>query len=263
VIDRVTGQLQRLALIASITFRSNFVGGRLWISALLAALPPVLLAAFLAYGVTGATLVDGWGALTVTLVLSVQLPLTALLVGIGLFRTEIEEDTLPYLTLRTIARPSIVIGKYVGGLGATLTFLVPSFAVSLAVTAAGADGAGFPSGFIAAGLAILLLGAVAYVAIYLLMGLVTRSAVVVGLVYAFLWEFVLQNFPGHLPQLTVYYYLRTIGAELTSAAPIGSYATSVGFAAAIGVVVAVALVALGLACVVVNWVETAPDRSDA
>jgi ABC-2 type transport system permease protein len=259
----MTGQLQRLAIIVGITYRSNFVGGRLWISALLAALPPVLLAAFLAYGVSGTTLISGWGALMITLVLSVQLPLTALLIGIGLFRTEIEEDTLPYLTLRTIARPSIVVGKYLGGLAAALTFLLPSFGISLAVTAAGAEGVAFPAGFVAAGLVILLLGAIAYLAVYLLMGLVTRSAVVVGLVYAFLWEFVLQNFPGHLPQLTVYYYLRTLGAELTSAGPIGSYATSVGLAAAVGTVAGVTIVALALACVVVNWVETAPDRSDA
>jgi ABC-2 type transport system permease protein len=259
----MTSQARRLAVIIGMTYRSVFTGGRLWISALLAALPPVLLAAVLSYGTGGASLISGFGNVAVTLVLSVQLPLTTLIIGVGLFRTEIEEDTLPFLTLRTVARPSIVIGKYLGGWLAALTFLLPSFGISLAITAAGADGIAFPSGYVAAALALVVLGSVAYLAIYLLMGLVTPSAVVVGLVYAFLWEFVLPLFPGHLPQVTVYYYLRTMAAWLTSSAPLGSYSTSVGLGAALGVPLGVAFISLLLACLVVGYVETAPGRSDS
>ncbi|MCI4372457.1 MAG: ABC transporter permease subunit [Thermoplasmata archaeon] len=259
----MTSQVRRLAVIVGMTYRGSFLGGRLWISTLLAGLPPVLLAAFYAYGVTGTDLITGFGNVVVTLILSVQLPLTALILGVGLFRTEIEEDTLPFLTLRTVARPSIVIGKYLGGWAALLTFLLPSFGVSLAIAAAGAQGASFPSGDVAAGLLIVLLGSVTYLAIYLLMGLVTRSAVILGLVYAFLWEFVLPLFPGHLPQITVYYYLRTGAANVTSAAPLGSYSTTVGLAAALAAPLGVAAVALVLACLVVGYVETAPGHSDS
>jgi len=259
----MTSQFRRLAVILAMTYRGSLVGGRLWISTLLAALPPVLLAAFFAYGVGGADLITGFGNVVVTLVLSVQLPLTALIIGVGLFRTEIEEDTLTFLTLRTIARPSIVIGKYLGGWAATLTFLLPSFGISLGVAYAGASGASFPAGYVAAGLLLVVVGSVAYLAIYLLLGLVTRSAVVLGLVYAFLWEFVLPLFPGHLPQVTVYYYLRSAAAGVTSAAPLGSYSTSVSLAAAVAAPLAVAAIALVLGCVVVGYVETAPGRSDS
>lgn len=258
----MTSRARQLSVIMGLTYRGNFVGGRFWISALLAALPPVVLAAFLVYGVSGADLVTGFGNVVVTLVLSVQVPLTTLIIGVGLFRTEIEEDTLPFLTLRTVARPSIVIGKYIGGWAAALTFLLPSFGVSLAVTSAGAQGSAFPDGYISAGLVLVLVGSVAYLAIYLLLGLVTRSAVVLGLVYAFLWEFVLRLFPGHLPQITVYYYLRTAAASLTSSAPLGSYSTSLVLSEAVGAPLAVAAVALILACVEVGYVETAPSRSD-
>jgi ABC-2 type transport system permease protein len=259
----MTSQVRRLAVIVGMTYRGCFTGGRLWISALLAALPPVLLAAVLVYGVSGADLITGFGNVVVTLVLSVQLPLTTLIIGVGLFRTEIEEDTLPFLTLRTIARPSIVIGKYVGGWAAALTFLLPSLGISLGIAGAGAGGAAFPAGAVAAALAIVLLGSLAYLAIYLLMGLVTPSAVVLGLVYAFLWEFVLPLFPGHLPQITVYYYLRTIAACLTSSGPLGAHSTSIGLAAAVAVPVGVAFAGLVLACLVVGYVETAPGRSDS
>jgi ABC-2 type transport system permease protein len=258
----VTGQLRRLGVIAAVTYRGTFAGGRLWISALLAVLPPVLLGAVFAYGTTGSSLLNGFEDVVVTLVLSVQLPLTTLIIGVGLFRTEIEEDTLPYLTLRTVARPVIVLGKYLGGWAAALTFLLPSFGVALAIAAAGAEGAALPSGMVAAGLTLVLLGSVAYLAVYLLIGLVTPSAVVVGLVYAFLWEFVLPLFPGHLPQITVYYYLRTAAAGLTTVGPLGSYSTSVGLAAATSVPLGVAAVALVLAGVVVGYVETAPGRLD-
>jgi ABC-2 type transport system permease protein len=258
----MTSQARRLAVLVGMTYRGVFTGGRLWISALLAALPPVLLAAVWAYGVSGATLITGFGNVAVTLVLSVQLPLTTLIIGVGLFRTEIEENTLPFLTLRTVARPSIVVGKYLGGWLASLTFLLPSFGISLAIAAAGAGGIAFPSGYVAAALAILLLGSVAYLGIYLLMGLVTPSAVVLGLVYAFLWEFVLPLFPGHLPQITVYYYLRTMAADLTSAAPLGSYSTSIALAVAVAVPLGIAAAALLLACLVVGYVETAPGRTD-
>jgi ABC-2 type transport system permease protein len=258
----MTSQARRFAVIVGMAYRGNFTGGRLWISTLLAALPPVLLAVVFAYGVTGADLITGFGNVVVTLVLSVQLPLTTLIIGVGLFRTEIEEDTLPFLTLRTIARPSIVLGKYLGGWGAGLTFLLPSFGVSLGIAAAGAQGAAFPAGYIAAGLLLVLLGSVAYLAIYLLLGLVTPSAVVLGLVYAFLWEFVLPLFPGHLPQITVYYYLRTAAASLTTAGPLGSYSTSIGLGAAVTVPLAVAAVGLLLACLMVGYVETAPGRPE-
>jgi ABC-2 type transport system permease protein len=258
----VTSQARRLAVLVAMTYRGTFVGGRLWISTLLAALPPVILGAFLAYGVTGAALISGFGNVVLLLVLSVQLPLTTLILGVGLFRTEIEEDTLPFLTLRTIARPSIVVGKYLGGWAAALTFLLPSFAVSVGVTAAGAQGASFPPGDLLSALTLVLLGSVVYLAIYLLMGLVTRSAVILGLVYAFLWEFVLRLFPGHIPQITVYYYLRTVAAELTAADPLGSYSTSVGLGAALAVPLGIAVVALVLASVVVGYVETAPGRAD-
>ncbi len=258
----MTSQLRRLAVLIALTFRGAFVGGRLWISALLAALPPVLLAALAAYGQTGAPLLAGFGEVELTLVLSVQLPLTTLILGVGLFRNEVEEDTLPYLTLRTIARPSIVLGKYFGGWAAALAFLLPSFAVTLAIAQVGAQGATFPPGFIAAALALVVLGSIAYLAVYLLIGLVTPSAVVVGLVYAFLWEFVLRLFPGHIPQVTLYYYLRTVASALTSGSPFGGYASVVSLATAVAVLLVVPAAALVLASLVVGQVETAPGRSD-
>jgi ABC-2 type transport system permease protein len=258
----MTSAARRLAVLVGVTYRGTFVGGRLWISALLAALPPLFLAALFAYGVRGADLLSGFGNVVVALVLSVQLPLTTLIIGVGLFRTEIEEDTLTFLTLRTIARPLIVIGKYLGGWGAVLTFLLPSFGVTLGVAYAGAAGASFPQGYIAAGLLVVLLGSIAYLAIYLLMGLVASSAVVLGLVYAFLWEFVLRLFPGRIPQVTVYYYLRASAASLTTAAPLGSFSKSVGLAGAIAAPLCVAAAGLLLACLVVGYVETAPGRAE-
>jgi ABC-2 type transport system permease protein len=256
------GQARRAAFLVALTYRGSLTGGRLWISALLAALAPVLLGAVVAYGDTGTTVLSGWGTVLTTLVLSVQLPLTALIIGVGLFRTEIDEDTLPYLTLRTLARPWLVVGKYLGGWLAVLTFLLPSFAISLGITAYAADGVGFPSGYGLAGLALVVLGSLVYLAIYLVIGLVTPSAVVVGLVYAFLWEFVLPLFPGHLPQVTVYYYLRALAASITSAGALGSYPNAVGLGGALAVLLGVALAALVLAGVVVGYVETAPGRSE-
>jgi ABC-2 type transport system permease protein len=259
----MTRPTPRFVTVAALSYRGAFVGGRLWISALLAALPAVLLAAFWAYGVTGSALVAAFGSVQETLVLSVQLPLTALLLGVGLFRSEIEDDTLTFLTLRTVSRPSIVVGKYLGGWAAALTFLLPSLGTSLAVALAGSAGAVIPSGYLAAPFAVLLLGSGAYLAVYLLIGLVTPSAVVVGLVYAFLWEFVLPLLPGHLPEITVYYYLRTVAADLTSAGPWGSYPGSVGLGLATVVPITVAAAALVLASVVIRVVETAPGRVEA
>ncbi|MCI4365110.1 MAG: ABC transporter permease [Thermoplasmata archaeon] len=244
------------------TYRGTFLGGRFWISTLLAALPPILLGAFVADGVSGARLISAFGAIVATLVLSVEVPLITLIIGVGLFRTEIEEDTLPFLTLRTVARPIIVLGKYLGGWAAALTFLLPSLGLSLALMLAGADGVAVPAGYLSAVGALVFLGSVAYLAVYLLIGLVTRTAIVVGLVYAFLWEFILPLFPGHLPQITVYYYLRTVAALLTSAAPFGGYSSSAGLGVAVAVPVVVAIVTLLLASVVFRFVETAPGRTE-
>jgi hypothetical protein len=58
--------------------------------------------------------------------------------------------------------------------------------------------------------AVVVLACLAYGAFFQLLGLASRSALLVGLIYGFLWEELLLLLPGQFPKLTVLYYLFTV-----------------------------------------------------
>ncbi|MDO8106375.1 ABC transporter permease [Isoptericola sp. b441] len=129
-------------------------------------------------------LVDGLG-------LGTLLPLTCLLIGTGVIGSEIDDGSIVYLLAKPVARRTILLSKLVVAWGAALVFAV--LPTVLAVEVAGDEGARLALGVgVTAALAAL-----AYVAIFVALSVVTRNAVILGLLYALLWESVLGGYvPG-------------------------------------------------------------------
>src|SRR5580700_10738141 len=97
---------------------------------------PLLVLAIASGNFNGLDLLSAAETLFSTLFLPVVLGLVCLVQGVSLFRTELEDDTLLYPMKRTVPRPSVVVGKYLGFLASTLLALLPSALIGFAIAAA-------------------------------------------------------------------------------------------------------------------------------
>jgi len=170
-----------MTAIFALTVRQLAGSRRLWLVLALAALP-ILAAVLFRVGDSTTTSARFADNVTRTLVASAILPLAMLLFGTGAFGNELSDRTLGYLALKPIARWRIVLGKLAAA------FVVGGIPVAvsgfLAVALVDADGGG---GALATGVG-LLVGAAAYAAMFTWAGLATRHALLLGLVYVFVWE---------------------------------------------------------------------------
>ncbi|MDE1820162.1 MAG: hypothetical protein KGI98_04825 [Euryarchaeota archaeon] len=226
---------------------------------LLAFFPSILVGGLLANGTQGSALVSVYEVLVVQLFLPLVLLLVALLLAVPLLREEIDEQSMGYLVTRTLGKPAVVLGKYVGYLLLGTVFLLPSVLVTYGIVALGAPQSSTDlAGVLPSLLVSTTLGLIAYGAFYLLLGLLTRRALLVGLVYAFFWEFLLGNLPGVVPDLTVMHYLLSIPSFWVSYGPLANYATSLTLVDAIVVPLFVGLSCFGLAVMAILHVPLIP-----
>jgi ABC-2 type transport system permease protein len=178
------------ATVAQLTVRT-ILGRRR--ALLLLALPVVLLVlAVIARATVGA---DNRNEVTVGILgafaLATLVPLLGLIAGTGAIGPEIDDGSIVYLLAKPVNRHSIVVSKLVVAIAVVSAFgAVPVFVAGLVL-----DGTtdrlwlGYGLGTLAAG--------VAYSALFLLLAVLTRNAVVVGLIYALVWESVIGSFvPG-------------------------------------------------------------------
>jgi ABC-2 type transport system permease protein len=154
---------------------------RLWLVLALVALPVLAGVLFhLADSTTPSNeFADG---ITATLVASGILPLVMLLFGTSAFGSELGDRTLGYLMLKPlprwrIAAPKLVASVLVGGVPVALSGLLAVVIIENGdFRGAAATGIG------------LLIGALAYAALFTWAGIATRHALIFGLVYVFIWE---------------------------------------------------------------------------
>jgi ABC-2 type transport system permease protein len=153
-----------------------------WRGVLLIVLPVVLLGiSVLVRVLVGDDLHSAEGTLY-GLGLVVIVPLVALLATSGLLAPEIDDGSISYLLAKPISRHTIVASKLVVALACVLVFgALPMLASGLVLQA------GSPSFAVGFGLASLVGGA-AYCAVFALLSVLTRHAVVIGLIYLLVWE---------------------------------------------------------------------------
>jgi ABC-2 type transport system permease protein len=259
-----TSALVRTLVVAAVTFRSAFFRGRGLTLLLAATVYPVVVLGISATGFSGLDLLATAETLFSTLYLPVVLLLVCLVLGVAAFRGELEEDTLVYPLGRTVPRPALAVGKYLGFVGAAVAVLLPSSIIGTAVAAGLGHGPTTSSAGLGQAVLVLpVLGVVAYGAIFLLLGLVTRQALVIGLLYGFLWETFLSLIAGPIRELTVIYYLRGVGAWLV---PGGSLGAGVAALDPAGVAIAAGLLAIGslaAASLFLRYAEIRPAAAPA
>jgi ABC-2 type transport system permease protein len=114
--------------------------------------------------------------------LVVIVPLVALLATSGLLAPEIDDGSISYLLAKPISRHTIVVSKLLVAAACVLVFAALPMLVAGLVMLPGEPrlGTGFAVGSLACGLA--------YCALFALLSVLTRHAVVIGLVYLLIWE---------------------------------------------------------------------------
>jgi len=114
--------------------------------------------------------------------LIVIVPLVALLATTALLAPEIDDGSIAYLLAKPISRYTIVVSKLVVAATCVLVFaVVPMLVAGLVLlTDEPALGLGFAVGSMAGGLA--------YCALFALLSVLNRHAVVIGLIYLLIWE---------------------------------------------------------------------------
>ncbi len=167
------------ATIVRLGARSIF--GR-WRGVLLFVLPVILIGLSVLVRVLVGQEAEAAEATLYGLGLVVVVPLVALLATSGLLAPEIDDGSISYLLAKPISRYTIVVSKLVVALTCVLVFgAVPMLVAGLILrTDAPAIGVGF-------GVASLVGGA-AYCAVFALLSVMTRHAVVIGLIYLLIWE---------------------------------------------------------------------------
>ncbi len=143
--------------------------------------------------------------------------LSALITFMSLYRSEILEKSLHYYYLTPVRRWVLVAGKYFSALlSACTVFAVSTTALFLLTCAPWGPGAtsrylfaGPGLGHLAAYVGIAMLGCIGYGAVFLLVGLFFKNAIIpAALIWG--WEAIIFLVPPMLKKLSVIYYLRSL-----------------------------------------------------
>ncbi|MEE1929956.1 ABC transporter permease subunit [Streptomyces sp. TRM 70351] len=165
--------------VARLTYRALLGRHR---ALMLSALPALLLVIAIAVRAldvaddqTAIQLLGGFG-------LATMVPLIGVIAGTGAIGPEIDDGSIVYLLSKPVKRPTIIVTKLIVAIGVTIVFSAVPLLVAGYILVGGSQQ-------IAVAYAIAaVIGSIAYSAVFLLLGTVTRHAVVFGLVYALLWE---------------------------------------------------------------------------
>lgn len=139
------------------------------------------------------------------------LPLVALLFGSALISDAVDSKTLTYFLTRPISRLSIFLGEFLAYLVTVLTLTVPCVVLTYVVLCAGTpQGVGFGATDLVQDLAACALTLFTYGAVFALLGVGLKRPLIPGLLFLFVWEGFVANFPGDAPNYTLTAYARSL-----------------------------------------------------
>jgi ABC-2 type transport system permease protein len=215
------------ATIAQLTWRS-LLGRRRAI--LLMVLPVVLILLALAFVLIQGRDADHAVILLGRFSLGFLIPLLCLIAGTGSIGPEIDDGSIMYLLAKPLSRYSIVLSKLsVTIVVVTLFGAVPTLAAGLLMAGGEANVA------IGYGIAAFVAG-FAYSALFLLLAILTRNAVVIGLLYALVWESVVGGYVPGAKALSIQQWSLSIAEKV-----VGSRASELGVSSAVDLPAAIVL----------------------
>ncbi|MGW2329995.1 ABC transporter permease subunit [Streptomyces sp. NPDC001700] len=192
--------------VARLTYRALLGRRRAMILFLLPALlVAISLAVRLLTGVDDSTANSLLGGFAI----ATMVPLIGVIAGTGAIGPEIDDGSVIYLLAKPVKRPTIIFTKLVVAIGVTVAFsAVPTLLAGFILNGNAHN--------MAVGYAVAAaVASVCYSAIFLLLGTITRHAVVVGLVYALVWEAFFGSLVAGARALSVQQWSLAIAQKIT------------------------------------------------
>ncbi|MEV0623261.1 ABC transporter permease subunit [Nonomuraea sp. NPDC050404] len=194
-------------VVAGITYRA-LLGRRRIILLLL--LPLALIGLAVLFRVFGGADQRSAVLLLQNFAIGTMLPLLGLIAGTGVIAPEIDDGTIIHLMSKPISRPVIVQTKFLVAASLLALFAaVPTYAAGwLLIRNEDGIAAGFALGTLVAG--------IAYAAVFLLLGIVTRHAVTIGIIYALVWESLVGNLIPGARKFSIQHWGQSIADQFTT-----------------------------------------------
>lgn len=177
---------------------------------LLGALPVALALLFRVTGGTPDANPDFPAAVLGHFIVSLILPLTALVVGTSALGQELEDGTVAYLVAKPIPRWTIVLGKVGASWLIVAALVTASMVVSGLIMLAGHPDVELVPAFTVAA----ILGALAYSAVFVMLSIRFSRALIIGLGYVFIWETLVSEFIPGVRYLSIRAYTMSIADAL-------------------------------------------------
>ena len=147
-------------------------------------------------------------ALLETILFPALLPITVLILATGALGNEIEDRTLPYLTLKPLSRLRIVFEKWLGCVLVGVPVICGILALSMVLALRG-DTSEYGRTIWAA-VAATAIGIAAYSAIFILISLVIQRALLLGMIYTFVLESTLGRFLTGFRVVSIRHYVTSV-----------------------------------------------------
>lgn len=217
--------------VARLTYRALLGRRRALILFLLPALLVLIAAAVRAFnGADDQVAADVLGGFA----LATMVPLIGVIAGTGAIGPEIDDGSIVYLLSKPVKRSTIIFTKLIVAIAVTMVFsAVPTFIAGFVLNGNGQQVA-------VAYTVAALVASIAYSALFLLLGTVSRHAVVIGLVYALVWETLFGSLISGAKTLSVQQWSLALAEKVTGDGLIDS---EVGLTTATVLLVAVTVAA--------------------
>ncbi|OEU90320.1 hypothetical protein DB35_03390 [Streptomyces abyssalis] len=175
---------------------------------LLFALPLLLLVVAVAVRLLGDVDDDVTKQLLGGFAMATIVPLIGVVAGTGAIGPEIDDGSVVYLLAKPTRRAGIIITKLIVAIGVTVAFsAIPVFLAGYILN-------GNSQQIAVAYAAAAAAASVAYSALFLLLGTVSRHAVVIGLVYALIWEALFGSMVPGARELSVQQWALTLAQKI-------------------------------------------------
>ncbi|MFF0423813.1 ABC transporter permease [Streptomyces sp. NPDC004520] len=166
--------------------------------------------------------------------LATMVPLIGVIAGTGAIGPEIDDGSIVYLLSKPVNRTTIITTKLIVAIAVTMVFsAVPTLIAGFILNGNGQQVA-------VAYTVATLVASIAYSALFLLLGTVSRHAVVIGLVYALVWEALFGSLISGAKTLSVQQWALALAQKVTGN---GLVTSEVGLTTAVTLLVAVTVVA--------------------
>jgi ABC-2 type transport system permease protein len=211
-----------MAALFGFTIRQTLLSRRIWLTLLLLAGPSALIVLVRAFAPAMTTADKLWeqyhGSLQFLLI-PIILPLVCLVHGTGLIGSEVEGKTLVYLITRRMRRATVLLVKFVAT-GLVLAVLCDVAVLGVHVsTFAGQDVSALashaptyaswkPGHDLLCYLAVIPAGVAGFLAVFTLIGLLTRQALGLSVFYLIVVELIVGNVPAGVRANTLLHTLR-------------------------------------------------------